>query len=518
MKKMEKGWIVLVIILVILGIFSFGSSDVSAATSKGEFKATIHWVITADWLDPATAGWVISAHFPLYFFHDALLKPMPDGNFTPCLAESWTISADAKTYEFKLRKGVKFHNGDTMTAEDVVFSFLRYKGGNSTIIKDKTEKMEAVNPLLFRIRFKESFPDFLEFLLPGTSTIGWIVPKKYIEKVGDAGFIKHPVGAGPYKFVEYEPGVKIVGEAFEGFWRKTPSIKRLEFITVREPATRLAMLKRGEVLMATLMQDVFYKEVQKDKSLRLLSPLSPTRWVVYIASQWDPKSPWSDARVRKAASMAIDRKSIADVFMPGCGPVGALGLDGDPLAISNPPPPYDPEGAKKLLADAGYPKGFRGGTYYPYDSSYGPYGEMVATYWKAVGITVDTVLLDRSNWMAQRRGGKMKGALFIDDVASPTITGVLDNLFGESSYGNYPDIQSLWTQFKKEFDAKKRKDLMERIQKLIYERTMFIPLTATNSPTAVSAKVKGNPYKIQPPNKVMPIWFAAPFEDIELTD
>ena len=139
----------------------------------------------------------MSAHLPLYLFHDALLKPMPDGMYSPCLAESWSISPDAKVYEFKLRKGVKFHNGDTMTAEDVVFSFKRYKAAQAKLIHDRTEKVEAVNPYLVRIYFKEPFPDFLEYLLPGATQIGWVVPKKYVEQVGEAGFKKHPVGAGP---------------------------------------------------------------------------------------------------------------------------------------------------------------------------------------------------------------------------------------------------------------------------------------------------------------------------------
>ena len=200
---------------------------------------------------------------------------MPDGTYSPCLAESWTVSPDAKTYEFKLRQGVKFHNGDTMTAEDVIFSFWRFKATQAKIIHDKTEKVEAVNPYLVRFKFKEPFPDFLEAMLPGSTTIGWIVPKKYVEKVGEAGFKKAPVGAGPYKFVEFVAGQRLVAEAFDGFWRKVPSIKRLEFHIISEPATRLAMAQRGEVDIATLMQGVYYENLKKDKKLRMLAPLEP---------------------------------------------------------------------------------------------------------------------------------------------------------------------------------------------------------------------------------------------------
>jgi len=110
--------------------------------------------------------------------------------------------------------------------------------------QSKIEKLEAVNPYLFRVRFKEPFRNFLEYQLPAMSNIGWIVPKKYIERVGDAEFRRHPIGCGPYKLVEFTPGVKIIAEAFEGFWRKVPLVKRVELYTVMEPSTRFAMVKR----------------------------------------------------------------------------------------------------------------------------------------------------------------------------------------------------------------------------------------------------------------------------------
>ncbi len=133
------------------------------------------------------------------------------------------------------------------------------------------------------------------------------------------------------------------------------------------------------------------------------------------------------------------------------------------------------------------------------------------TYWKAVGINVETVLLDRPAWFANRQGGKMKGALFIDPGALATIGARLGYLLGPTSYGDYPDIKALWEQYQKEINPKVRKDLIGRIQNLIHERTMFIPLTDTNSPAAIGPRVKGDPYKIQPV-----IWFTAPFEDMEL--
>jgi peptide/nickel transport system substrate-binding protein len=507
-KKFQK-----ITFLVLLVILSLGPAQVWAAPPAGVLKQAIHWSFSADWLDPASGTFPIPGYHPMYLFHDALFKPMPEGLYTPSLAESWTASPDAKVYEFKLRKGVKFHNGDPLTSEDVVFSFMRYKGSLAKTIQGKVEKAEAVNPYLVRVRFKEPFPEFLEYLLPGATTFGWIAPKKYVERVGDAGFKKHPIGAGPYKFVEHVPGVKLVGEAFEEYWRKVPQVKRLEFYNIPEPATRLAMVKRGEADIATLIQGVFYEDLKKTQGLRMLAPLSPVRWVAYLTAQWDPKSPWADPRVRMAASLAIDRQTLADVHMPGCAGVSSIAMDGDPMAVDFPPYPYDPEKAKKLLAEAGYPRGFQGGKFYPYQGGYWPYGEQIANYWKAVGISVETVLLDKPALLAMREGGKMKGGIFIDNPTSPTIGGRLSTLFSGGSYGNYPDIQALWDQYRKETSPQGRKDLIARIQKLVYERTMWIPLTSTNSPAAIGPRVKGNPYKIQPL-----IWFTAPFEDIEITN
>jgi peptide/nickel transport system substrate-binding protein len=509
MHSRKKLWFFSLVLLTALGI-SWAAAIPGSAAPQGVLKEAIHWSLSADSLDPSLTSTSTLIYLPLQLFHDALLKPMPDGFLSHCLAESHTVSPDFKVYEFKLRKGLKFHNGDPLTAEDVVFSFWRYKGAFAPFIQGNTEKMEAVNPLLVRVQFKKPFPDFLEYFLPGVSGIGWVVPKKYIEKVGDAGYKRHPIGAGPYKFVEYVAGVRLVGEAFEEYWRKVPNIKRMEFHYIPEAATRLAMVRRGEADVGTLLTDVVYQDAKKDAKTKLLEPQSPNRWILYMASQFDPKSPWADARVRKAASLAIDRKTLADIHMPGCKPIGSLALEEDPFGVQFPADPYDPEKAKKLLAEAGYSKGFHGGKFYP-QSTYLGYGEQIATYWKSVGISVDFIILERPAWFALRDSGKMKNDLFIDASNSPSIAGRLAYLFGPRSYGNYPDIKALWDQYEQEVSAKTRKDLMGKIQKLVYDKTMWITLTSTNSPAAFGPHVKGNPYRIQPL-----LWITAPFEDIEL--
>src|SRR5262252_6100276 len=193
----------------------------------------------------------------------ALVKPMPAGQQTPSLAESWTQSKDGLTYEFVIRKGVKFHNGEPVTAADVKFSFDRYKGAGAKLLKERVREIQIVDPGRVRIHLKEPWPDFMTFYGTSATGAGWIVPKAYVEKVGDDGFKRAPIGAGPYRFVSFNPGVELVLEAYEGYWRKMPTVKRLVLRVVPDEATRLAALKRGEVDIAYSLRGELADELQK---------------------------------------------------------------------------------------------------------------------------------------------------------------------------------------------------------------------------------------------------------------
>ena len=235
-------------------VLSAGPLDTAASQPKpeGEMRWALYVTLAPVWLDPgevATQG--ITPFWVLYAIHDALVKPLPGNLMTPSLAESWTVSADQRVYEFKLREGLRFHNGDAFTADDVKFSFQRSKVGK--VLKDKVREVEVVGASRVRFHLLEPFPDFMAYYGTLATGAGWIVPKKYVEKVGDEGFKKQPVGLGPYKFVSYTPGVELVMEAFEGHWRKVPSVKRLVFKTVPDPTTRAAMLKNGEVDVAYML-------------------------------------------------------------------------------------------------------------------------------------------------------------------------------------------------------------------------------------------------------------------------
>src|SRR6266404_4767112 len=212
----------LTVLLLLLAL-----SAPAAAAPEGSLTWGIHVTLAAKWLDPADTEAFINPFMVLYAIHDALVKPMPGSDNTPSLAESWTASKDGLSYEFVLRKNTKFHNGDPVTAEDVKFSFDRYKGAGATLLKEKVKDLQVLAPNRVRFVLKEPWPDFMTFY--GTSATGaaWIVPKKYIEKVGEEAYKRAPVGAGPFKFISFTPGIELTLEAFGDYWRKAPQVKRL---------------------------------------------------------------------------------------------------------------------------------------------------------------------------------------------------------------------------------------------------------------------------------------------------
>jgi peptide/nickel transport system substrate-binding protein len=235
----------------------------AAAPPADTLVIGLHVTLATRWLDPGQTEALITPFMMLYAIHDALTKPMPGKLITPSLAESWTASKDGLSYDFMIRKGVKFHNGDPVTAEDVKFTFERYKGASAALLKSKVKEVQVLAPNHVRFILKEPWPDFMAFY--GTSATGaaWIVPKKYIEKVGEEGFRRQPIGLGPYRVVRQTPGVELVMEANEQCWRKKPSIKTVVFKQVTDRATRLAMLKTGEADIAYVMIGIEAATIQR---------------------------------------------------------------------------------------------------------------------------------------------------------------------------------------------------------------------------------------------------------------
>ena len=198
-----------VLALAALSLAAGAPAAVLGAVSGDQLTWGLHVSLSPTWFDPAETLGIVTPFMVLYALHDAVVKPMPGSSHEPCLAQSWSASEDGLTYEFVLRQGAKFHNGEPVTAEDVKFSFERYHGASHDLMKERVAAVEAPDPQHVRFKLKGPWPDFLTFY-SNASGAGWIVPKKYVEKVGGGGFKNAPVGAGPYKFVSFDPGVELV--------------------------------------------------------------------------------------------------------------------------------------------------------------------------------------------------------------------------------------------------------------------------------------------------------------------
>src|SRR5437899_6606281 len=170
---------------------------VARAQPQGELTYAMHVTITPSWFDPAENTGIATPFMVQEALHDALAKPMPQNPMAPSLAESWTESADGLRYEFGLRRGVTFHNGDAMTADDVKFSFERYRGAAAKLLKDKVKAVEIVAPHRIRFVLHEPWPDFLTFYPTPAPGAGWTVPKRHRERGGGGGLTEAPRGARP---------------------------------------------------------------------------------------------------------------------------------------------------------------------------------------------------------------------------------------------------------------------------------------------------------------------------------
>ena len=433
----------------------------------------------ARWFDPADMDGGLTVFFYAYALHDALVKPLPGNAMAPCLAESWSASPDGLVYEFVLRKGVTFHNGDPLTAEDVKFSFERYRGAVAKLLKERVASVDVLDPYHVRFRLKRPWPDFMTFYGTLATGAAWIVPKKYVEKVGDDGFKKAPIGAGPYKFVSFKPGVELVLEANEQYWRRTPAVKTLIMRGVSDVTTRLVMLKRGEADIAYAFAGSMIDEIKRTPGLTLRPFYPPlTVWLVFT-EQWDPKSPWSDRRVRLAANLALDRDAMNQAETIGLSKITASLIprtfDG---YWSAPLYAYDPSKAKQLLAEAGYPNGFDAGPIFV-DISWTTVTEAVVNYLRAVGIRTTVRPLERAAFVKEYQDKRLRpivqsGSATFGNAATRLDAYVAST--GPFTYGTYPDIEGLMRDLAGEVDRGKRETMLHRVQQLIHDKVMYAPL------------------------------------------
>jgi peptide/nickel transport system substrate-binding protein len=502
-------WFVAVLALAL----TFGAAPAPAGDPQGQLTWGVHVTLAPTWFDPAETPGLITPYMVLYALHDAMAKPMPGQPLAPSLAESWSASEDALSYEFVLRQGVKFHNGDPVTAEDVKFSFERYRGASRKVLHDRVAAVETPDARHIRFKLKQPWPDFLTFYVSATGA-GWVVPKKYVEQVGEDGFKRAPVGAGPYKFVSFTPGGALVLEAFEGYWRKTPSVQRLVLRSIPDESTRLAALKRGEVDIVYSIRGELAEELQRTKGLTLKPAVIIGMYWLYFPDQWDAKSPWHDERVRRAATLAIDYATINQAITLGHSRItGSIVPDTFEFFWKPPAPTYDPAKARALLAEAGYPKGFDAGEY-NCDGAYADLGEAVLNNLQEVGIRAKLRPLERAAFFKGYSEKSLKNLVQGQSGAFGNAATRLEAFVangGAYVYGSYPDIDALFREQAAELDHARREATLHKIQQLVHERTIYAPLWQQAFLNGIGPRVKESGLGLIPSYA-----YSGPYEDLTL--
>ena len=506
-----------------LGSTVIAPQAIAEVKPAGKMVLAWHTNIAARWLDPQQHDGTASPDNFLMAVHDALIKNFRDELYDhPALADRYEFAEDAKSATFSLRPGTKFHDGTAITPADVKWSYEHYRGAWGEVLKANTDGIEIVDDHTVRFHFKQPFLDFP--ILLGTANVcgaGWVVPAKYYEQVGQAGFLQKPIGAGPYKLVSQQQGVKLEFEAFADYYRPV-HVKQFTMVSVPEAATRVAMLERGEADIMYFVPGELIDRVKGNPKLRLAPVVSGNWWLEFPGFQ-NPLNPFHDKRVREAISLAVDRDAINDAECGGMGVVDGNWINTDvEYGLEWPKWPHDVAKAKKLLAEAGYPNGFNVDWVTPAPNYYSR-GERIVSQLQGIGIRSRLQVMERGVFLKKMQGGvkEWPGIQIVFNATRIGGRGRTGTTRCSAAGASIPRIFSAsrtWTTSSRStwtlHDRTERKNLAEQIQRSILENYYFVPVFRHAFVNAIGPRIVAQ--KWQDVFPTITSGYAYPWEDIKI--
>jgi peptide/nickel transport system substrate-binding protein len=480
--------------------------------------------LAAQTLDPILEQRPGNAVYQAVMYDSLVGFDLEKGGIGPGVAQSWELAADGLSWTFKLRPGQKFHNGDPLTATDVKFSLERQMGPGSlaasaAVMRRTFKSIDVIDDLTVRINTNSPQIGLPPTLSRAVAPEGAVMPKAYIEKVGDEGFRAKPIGSGPWKFVRNVKGDRLEFEAVS--WphpRGTPHFKNLTILLVPEESTRVAMVRTGEASIASIGPETMLSASKA--GLEVMSVPSTMQALFQFWGWYRPEfkdHAVSKARVRQALSLAIDRQQIIEHVMNGKAqmphPFAAFGYteyySADHWAKwAKENYRYDPVAAKKILAEEGFPNGFEitfANTALPGTQFMVDIGTAIADMWTKIGVKVTLKHYEWGSFAPLARGeqNQLAGvASMYRTVGRPDLQWRYNAAFSPDSQQRLlggPDTCDatckeyvrIHTALLDERDPKKRTELTDAMVKLIAESWTAVPIIEGMGYYAVNQKLVG---------------------------
>ncbi len=428
--------------------------------------------------------------------YEALTKQDENGKIGPGLALSWTVSPDKRTWTFKLRPGVTFHDGTPFNAQAVKFTYDRIlnpaTGSPRRSTLEMLESTAVVDDLTFRLTTKEPFAPLLAQL---SAYNVYILSPAHVTKEG-ANFSKTASGTGPFKLQSWQPGEKLVVVRNDKYWGDKAKLDSVVFSVVPEDSARTLLLLSGQADVISELPYIMVKKLGSLNAVRVLR--KPGYRTIYMGMNL-AVAPFNDLRVRQAVGHAINKPALVQGLLNGIGTLGgsleSSVIDGTAKQLQ--PYPYDPAKAKKLLAEAGFPDGFTTDFMVPT----GRYnmdrqvGEAVQGQLAAVGIKVTIQSPEFGAYLAALNKGKVP--MFLSGKGSPTgdmdfTQALLNSSTGKMNYFHYknPDVDRLIAQQRVAVDPKERNRLLDELQTKVYQDGPHITLYYEDQVWAVRSNVQ----------------------------
>ena len=481
-RRVWRGFLLACLFAVAAGAASPLLAAEAPLSAGANDRVTIATNAEPDTLDMLTSVFPPISYVVLRNIAEMLWGYNLDGTVRPTVA-SWERSPDGKIVTFHLHPGIKFHSGDELVADDVLFSFDRMKKNTPAFMRH-ARLVKSIEKLdKYTVRFTWDRPDVT--LFDGMQL--FLGSKAYHDRVGEKIFMTQPSGIGPYRLTKYAPGQYIDLVAFDGYYGIKPAIKAARFYIVKDDETRVAKLRAGE---ADIIMNAPYPEVKplEDEGFTVLKyPANPTVSVVF--DLLTPQSPWHKLKVRQAIAHAIDADAIVKGLFHGIPeryPMLAPGEEGyDPMMKF---PTFDPALAKRLMVEAGYPNGFKMPLYFNGTSFYGfrQAAEAVSLYLKAIGIDCEMHNIEAVQGLHQARRAQTDHSIELVTIGALPIanTGLtpIDMLTisfrssAPSVVSHFPEVDSGIEAALAEPDPTKRAVIIRRVTNFLHDQVATITL------------------------------------------